>query len=247
MLAHDDRAGRHHRASNNVFPVRLNLDDLLYDVRASRWLPLVALRLTDTAVLATLQDNPEPLALPKGRLVQVRRVVVEEPEVPSDEIYRTWYGGDLAAAAAAHAERNQAPVRAPASAGSDPYAHAELSSETPEVAAGDLAGPAPTPMAETPDPITGWYAGDLDAVLIEHAATRAEIEARRQAHMSQKSTSRPRPKGSDQTEVFQASDEVEERMGGWFGGDLDFIVRHHETGPGTGSSEAANEGRPEPD
>ncbi|MGV1005033.1 MAG: hypothetical protein ACOYEV_09765 [Candidatus Nanopelagicales bacterium] len=230
MLAHDDLSAEHGgRWTRSVFPLRLNLGDLLYDPHLEHWLPVVALRLTESAVLVSLGDDPDPVALPQGRLVKVRRAAEDTEEI-HDEIYQTWYAGDLAAVSAAHAAHSrivEPTVERPAAA---PYAASELNTETPEVAAGALLdkGPHPVPpMTDFPDQLTGWYAGDLDAVLIEHAATRAEVEARRQAHMSAKSTSTPRPKGSNQDEVFEASDEVEERMGGWYGGDLDFIIRHH--------------------
>ncbi len=186
--------------SHSVFPARLNLGDLLFDAHQGRdgWLPVVAISLEAEHVVVRLGDDPEPVRLPVGRLVKVRRATEEPGETPvvSKENAGTFYAGDIVAAQAAAAARQRA-----------------------------AAAPVPAGDGRPADPYkSAWYPGDLDSVM---GAEAAEAGERRRAVMSEKSTSAARRKVSDQDEVMKESDEVEERMGGMYAGDLDFIIKQN--------------------
>lgn len=184
--------------SRSVFPARLSLGDLVFDPHegVDAWLPIVALTLEAEHVVVRLGSDPEPVALPVGRLVKVHRAPEELGDTPvAEENVDNVYAGDIVAARAAVAARQHAATTAAIPSGdgrpADPYKSA-------------------------------WYPGDLDSVMGKGAEEAGE---RRRAVMSEKSTSAPRRKVSDQDEVMKESDEVEERMGGWYAGDLDFIIK----------------------
>lgn len=187
----------------SVFPARLGLGDLLFDPHEGfdAWLPIVALALEAEHVVVHLGSDPEPVALPVGRLVKVQRASEEELEVaPGVEVSAdksNFYAGDIVAARTAARQHT---------------------ATTP---------PTPTGDGRPADPYkSAWYPGDLDSVMGQSEGSAQAGERRRQA-MSEKSKSAPRRKVSDQDEVMKESDEVEERMGGWYAGDLDFIIKQH--------------------
>lgn len=198
----------------NILPTALSLDDHVWDPRegVAAWVPIVALSRNGGFVEVTLECDPEPLRLPARSPIQVHRHVEPtrfgdddapgQPEVAgevTDDLAQL-YVGDLSAlreAARAHRAR----------------VAAQPSAETPATAA--------------LRPLVSMYGGDLELVLeaIAGVAPDEVLTAARKAAMSLAS-SRHGTAGPvlDEQATNEANQSVEDRLGGWYPGDLGALL-----------------------
>jgi hypothetical protein len=184
--------------------LQLSLADMIWDdhPEQQRWLTVVSLALDVDHILVTCSGDDQPLRVPVDALVGVRRLV---PSVPSasDESEVTaqisgYYPGDVASASvavAAHADAHQPPK--PAGPRTQPYPNSHYE---------------------------GLYGGDLDHVVdavggTPDAQTRDLRDAATKRHLTE---SRDASGAAEPT--AESDEELDERMSGWYAGDIGFVV-----------------------
>ncbi len=181
--------------------LHLCLADMVFDDHAGlqRWVPIVGLTLDSEHVLVMCDGDEQPLRIPAGSLVAVRRP--QHPGQHSDEDLHDrmsgWYPGDVDSASAAVAAHSQAPQQA--AAGSLPYPNSHYE---------------------------GLYGGDLDHVVDAVGGTPdAETRGRRDAATRRHLTAAIQ--GSDASSDPAGEDEDSEllgRMGDGYVGDVRHLV-----------------------
>lgn len=191
-----------------VLPGALTLDDQVYDPHTGfrDWAAIVCLMRDGDDVVITLASDPTPLRVPAHLPMQVhRRPSPSEADVaefhPDAEVADAahlsgMYAGDLAALAQAARARRESGVPA----------------VEPE-----------TPAAAALRPLVAMYGGDLELVMeaIAGVAPDQVLAAARHAALAQSGANHvtPKPVEDDQVGAVTAA-EVEERLGGWYAGDL---------------------------
>ncbi len=187
---------------DTVFPLQLTLEDLIYDTHEGQhhWLNIVGLAAAGDAVMVVCEGDAEPLRLPVSRPVRVRRRDASEhagtPAHGEDaDFVADYYPGDLDSAKAAHAQPQLTPVRS---------------------------GPGPSEPH-----YDGVYGGDLDHVIAalggrSKEGDRAALEARAAAFLRRMHA--PDIDEVDEDAAADDNESVNERMAGWYAGDLGSIM-----------------------
>lgn len=200
--------------TQTILPTALTLDDHIWDPHEGvlAWVPIVALVRAGDVVEITLACDAAPLRVAVDQPIQVHRHVgpltpdADEAQFPPDaptaspEQLAELYAGDIAAlreAAQAHRER----------------AKARPGGETPATAA--------------LRPLVAMYGGDLELVMeaIAGVAPDQVLAAARHAAMAQAFSEHVTPKPvEDEGASNEANESVEERMDGWYGGDISALL-----------------------
>ncbi|MGB7980548.1 MAG: hypothetical protein WCF36_07120 [Candidatus Nanopelagicales bacterium] len=187
---------------DTVFPLQLTLEDLIYDDHDGQqhWSQVVGLAADGDAVMVVCEGDPEPLRLPVSRPVRVRRRDASEhagaPGQGEDvDFVADYYPGDLDSAMAAHAQPQLTPVRSRPGLSEPHY--------------------------------DGVYGGDLDHVIAalggkSKDADRVALEARAAAFLRRMLA--PEVEDVDEDAAAEDNDSVNERMAGWYAGDLGSIM-----------------------
>jgi hypothetical protein len=194
----------------NIMPSRLTLDDQIWDPHAGveGWRPIVSLaRVGDTVVIA-VENDPKPLQVPAQVPVHVLRrmgplgLVAERADAHdesasgADERLSCCYG-DLAGLTAAHVEHSYGSVRSNG------------------------------PAVPHPERLDGWYTGDLGEVPDSEAGVEAQraLQVARAAAMA-RMLDKHNARGPvvDEADSNDAVAEVEDRLPGWYGGDLSALI-----------------------
>ena len=184
--------------------LQLSLADMVWDDHPDqqRWLTVVSLALDVDHILVTCVGDERPLRIPVDALVGVRRIVASGPHAGDDAQVQAemsgYYPGDVAeasAAVAAHADAHLPPR--PSATPTRPYPNSHY---------------------------VGLYGGDLDHVVdavggtpdsqtrdLRHAATRRHLTDPHDASSVAEPTS-------------ETDEEIDERMLGWYAGDIGFVV-----------------------
>ncbi len=184
--------------------LQLSLADMVWDdhPEQQRWLTVVSLALDVDHVLVTCAGDMLPLRIPADALVGVRRLVPAVPHAGDEADLHAqmagYYPGDVAtasAAVAAHADAHMAPR--PSAAPTRPYPNSHYA---------------------------GLYGGDLDHVVDAVGGTPdAETRDLRQAATRRHLTD-PHDASSVAEPTAESDEEIDERMSGWYAGDIGFVV-----------------------
>ena len=181
----------------------LSLADMVWDDHPDqqRWLTVSSLELDVDHVRVTCTGDELPLRIPADALVGVRRIVAsvassgDEAEVQAE--IAGFYPGDVAsvrAAVAAHAAAHLPP--SPSASPTRPYPNSHYE---------------------------GLYGGDLDHVVdavggTPDAGTRGLRDAATKRHLTD-----PHESGAA-APTAETDEEIDERMFGWYAGDIGFVV-----------------------
>ncbi len=188
----------------SVFPLQLNLEDLIFDDHDGRqsWLQVVGLAAEAEAVVVLCEGDPAPFRLPISRPVRVRRrdssdhmgrVGPSDAEAPEGDFVADYYPGDLDSARAAHAQPQLTPI------------HSGKGLSEPHY--------------------DGVYGGDLDHIMDAlggRPGDRVALEARAAAFLRRMSA--PETDEVDDDAESDDSDSVNERMAGLYAGDLGSLL-----------------------
>lgn len=188
--------------------LHLSLSDMIWDDHPAqqRWLGIVALALDAHHVVVTCEGDDQVLRFPGDVLVSVRRIVPAVPQTGDDAevqaLIAAAYPGDVAtarAAAAAHAHAHGAPT--PSSSPTRPYPNSHYE---------------------------GLYGGDLDHV-VDAVGGSPDLQPRdlRDAATRRHLTD-PHDSSGIAAPTAETDEEIDERMSGWYAGDIDAIVRRRD-------------------
>ena len=183
--------------------LQLSLADMVWDDHPEqrRWLTVVSLALDVDHVLVTCAGDGDPLRIPVDAFVGVRRIVPSEPQSGDEAEVNAqmsgYYPGDVAsasAAVAAHADAHLQPR--PSGSPTHPYPNSHYE---------------------------GLYGGDLDHVVdavggTPDAQTRDLRDAATKRHLTD-----PHESGVAEP-TAETDEEIDERMSGWYAGDIGFVV-----------------------
>ncbi len=184
--------------------LQLSLADMVWDDHPEklRWLTVVSLARDVDHVLVTCAGDDLPLRIPADALVGVRRIVASHPHAGDEaEVHAQIsgsYPGDVSsasAAVAAHADAHLPPR--PSATPTRPYPNSHYE---------------------------GLYGGDLDHVVdavggTPDAGTRDLRDAATKRHLTD-----PRDASSVAEPTAETDEEIDERMSGWYAGDIGFVV-----------------------
>lgn len=184
--------------------LQLSLADMVWDdhPEQQRWLTVVSLALDVDHVLVTCAGDALPLRIPADAFVGVRRLVPAVPQAGDEAEVNAQisgsYPGDVASASAAVA------------------AHADA--HLPPKPSGTPTHPYPNSHYE------GLYGGDLDHVVdavggTPDASTRDLRDAATKRHRTD-----PHDASSVAGPTAETDEEIDERMYGWYAGDIGSIV-----------------------
>lgn len=184
--------------------LHLSLSDMIWDDHPAqqRWLGIIALALDDHHVVVTCEGDDQVLRVPVDVLVSVRRIMPAVPQTSDDAevqaLIAAAYPGDVAtarAAAAAHADAHAAPR--PSASPTRPYPNSHYE---------------------------GLYGGDLDHV-VDAVGGSPDLQPR---DLRDAATRRHLTDAHDASAVAEPTaetdEEIDERMSGWYAGDIGFIV-----------------------
>jgi hypothetical protein len=184
--------------------LQLSLADMVWDdhPEQQRWLTVVSLALDVDHVLVTCAGDERPLRIPADAFVGVRRLVPAVPNAGDEaEVHAQisgFYPGDVAlarAAAAAHADAHQPPR--PSNSPTQPYPNSHYE---------------------------GLYGGDLDHV-VDAVGGTPDAETRDLRHAAtRRHLTDPHDASSVAEPTAETDEEIDERMSGWYAGDIGFIV-----------------------
>jgi len=184
--------------------LQLSLADMVWDdhPEQQRWLTVVSLALDADHVLVTCAGDERPLRIPADAFVGVRRLVPAVPHTGDDaEVHAQisgYYPGDVAlarAAASAHADAHQPPR--PSAAPTQPYPNSHYE---------------------------GLYGGDLDHV-VDAVGGTPDTETRGRRHeATRRHLTDPHDSSSVAGPTSETDEEIDERMYGWYAGDIGSIV-----------------------
>ena len=187
--------------------LQLTLADLVWDdhPEQQRWLTVVSLALDVDHVLVTCAGDQQPLRIPVDALVGVRRLVPAVPQVgDEDELHARiagYYPGDVASATQAVADHTDAHL-----------------SPTPS---GSTSQPYPNSHYE------GLYGGDLDHVVDAVGGTPDEATRDRRLEATRRHLTERRDAPDAEQPTTESDEELDERMSGWYAGDIGFVVDHN--------------------
>jgi hypothetical protein len=188
-------------------PLELTLEDSIWDERLDvpGWARVVGLALDGDHVRVTL-DDPEGtvVRLPGIIPIRVKRTAAVGEEGAVDDQMAAWYAGDVDSVGAAMTAHAQPVAPAP-----DP-------------------GRAVPAFARDPE-LVGIYGGDLDHVMDAVGAASHDARARTlrdevtRRNLAEAAAHPPaRPEAAD----AEAEDSQDERMAGYYGGDLGSVLEH---------------------
>jgi len=186
----------------SVFPTQLTLEDLIWDDHDGHhsWCRVVGLAADGEFVIATCEGDGAPVRLPVSRPVRVRHRAAEplaeaDREAAEDDIISGYYAGDVESAVAAAAQPRPTPVRSVTTAAEPHY--------------------------------DGVYGGDLDHIVDALGTTPADRDARdrRAAAYRRRAADAAKTAEVDDAAAADANESVDERMAGWYAGDID-ALRH---------------------
>lgn len=192
--------------ADRIPALHLSLADMVWDdhPEKQRWLTIVSLARDVDHVLVTCAGDDLPLRIPADALVGVRRIVASHPHSGDEaEVHAQIsgsYPGDVSsasAAVAAHADAHLPPR--PSATPTQPYPNSHYA---------------------------GLYGGDLDHVVdavggTPDSGTRdlRDAAAKRLSAAQEATAAEP---------TAETDEELDERMSGWYGGDIGAVVNHQD-------------------
>ena len=189
--------------------LQLSLADMIWDdhPEQQRWLTVVSLALDVDHVLVTCAGDDQPLRIPVDALVGVRRLIASVPNTSDEaEVHAQisgYYPGDVASASeavAAHADAHLAPQ--PSGTPTRPYPNSHYA---------------------------GLYGGDLDHV-VDAVGGTPDTQTRDLRHAATQRHLSDAPDASGAAEpTAETDEEIDERMAGWYAGDIGFVVDNKDT------------------
>jgi hypothetical protein len=188
-------------------PLLLTLEDSIWDDRtdAPGWVRIVGLALDGDHVQVTLDGSPgRVLRLPAVVPIHVLRATPVGEEGAVDDQMASWYAGDVDSVGAAMT------------------AHAQPAPPVP--------GPGRAVPAFARDPeLVGIYGGDLDHVMDAVGAASPDARARTlRDEVTRRSLAEAaaHPPARPETADPDAEEAQDERMAGYYGGDLGSVLEH---------------------
>jgi hypothetical protein len=189
--------------------LQLSLADMIWDdhPEQQRWLSVVSLALDGDHVLVTCAGDSVSLRIPAEAFVGVRRLIPAVPHTGDEAEVNAQISGyspgavaSASAAVAAHADAHRPPK--PSAPMTHPYPNSHYE---------------------------GLYGGDLDHVVdavggTPDVATRDLRNAATRRHRTD-----PQDASSVAGPTAETDEEIDERMSGWYAGDIGFVVDNKDT------------------